>query len=348
MKIIILTTLLFSFCMATNAQTSPPVPDPRWGAQGTRTVTKTTDPNNLDQITTIEYKDDDGRVREKVTWKKDINGKYTRIDEIFTQSGRPMCKVTDRFNSRVESISREGVGYRKDGSEYKPESVWLELRFEKVLRNEIKSIEEGGSVSVAPAQGPCMSGTACSGKLKMFLGYSYLSGFGDNGESFPLGGKASLAYNLTPDIALGPDISYHTKKTGDQTISRMFFLAKGQYNFGSDYNPNDTTSGLDFSSNNCLPKLAPDFHVYLGLCTERSVINTGANRYTSSGSGFAFGAGVGLSYKLSNSIALGAQVDYIGVKFKNQDEMINNAVASFGVIINLMRSGQIRGGSSFR
>jgi len=322
----------------------------------TETVTKTTD-ENLSQIITIEFKERGLYVSTRITWTRTVDGKSTRKLQSFTPGGTVKCTGIEEFDADMHLLSSRMTGTpilsrNPDGSMgvkikskdpiavsqsyHTPAQV---QETERIFKKEMKNLEEHNSMLAPEPQSSCSEiprRTCIRPKAQLFAGYSVLSAdFGAKREFFPLGAQAALVINITRRIGVGPDISIHTKKIDDQTITRMFFLDKAQYNFGSNYNPNDTASTFDFPSDACLPKVVPDFHVYIGYSTERSVIKIANDTYKSSGSGFTFGAGVGVQFKLSNSIGLGAQVDYLATKFKESDEISSDVRASAGVFFNM-------------
>jgi len=166
----------------------------------------------------------------------------------------------------------------------------------------------------------------CNPKIEIFGGYSYLnSSFGDDRESFSLGGHVSFNYNITPHLGAGFDASLHTKKDGDFTLTRGFILIDGMYTLGD--------------INNCYRKLIPDVHLLAGLACEKQKYSSGSITSKSSGSGFAFGGGTGVDIKFTENggsrLALRTQADFIGVKFKNSDKLNTNIRISLGASLAL-------------
>jgi len=162
-------------------------------------------------------------------------------------------------------------------------------------------------------------GRDCNPKIEIFGGYSYLnSSFGDDRESFPLGGHVSFIYNITPHLGAGIDASLHTKKDGDFTLNRSFLMVEGKYVFGD--------------VNKCNRKLVPDVHLLAGLACEKLKYSSGSYSSTSKGSAFAFGAGAGLNLNISNKLAVRLfQADYILTRF-NEDNQ-GNFRASTGLVL---------------
>ncbi len=316
----------------------------KYGPNPKKVTTVSTD-ERLNRVVTVEYKTAGGKVLRKKTFRKNLQNTWEITDTCYNREGKVLDDekyVFDSDNKLVfikwwflnhERNSEGKYPAREGGDPLHPKRVkFLEDR----ALNEIKEIEKELMPSVPDTPAPCDKRQSCVPKMQLFGGYSYLNAdFGNERESFPLGAQASLVINLSPHIGLGPDISFHTKTIDDQTITRMFFLAKGQYNFGNYYSI-DSFGTPDLSNNSCvLPKIVPDLHVYVGLSTERSVIKIADERFTSSGSGFTFGAGVGLHVNLNKNIGLGIQVDYLGTKFKEADEINSDVRGSAGLFFNL-------------
>jgi hypothetical protein len=281
----------------------------------------------------------------KKTYRKDLENNWELTDTCFNKDGNATSDLKFVLDANNKIIfyrdydlaftrNAEGKIVTPSGNKISEDDKILRM-MEKSFSEQIKEIEKELMPSIPDTPAPCQKQQSCIPKVQIFGGYSYLNAdFGSKRESFPLGAQVSLVINLSPHIGLGPDISFHTKKIDDQTITRMFFLAKGQYNFGSN-DPNDSLYIPGFPSADCPRKIVPDLHVYIGLSTERSVIKIADERFTSSGSGFTFGAGIGVHFNLSKTISLGVQADYLGTKFKESDEINSDVRASAGAIINL-------------
>lgn len=308
-------------------------PDKHFGKNGTKTTTKTTD-ESLNEVITIEYKDDAGIVRAKGTSKKSIDNKYTIEQEWLSPSGRTTCKVIYTLDENFKIVTYKNLGYNKSGDhnytidgirnknggisdvsesdrEIKdPHEVkGYEENFKKIFY--IDSIGENKDVSKVE-KSPCSETGGCSPQSGFFVAYSYLNG--DNGnqrESFPLGGHASFIYNLGPRTGIGLDASLHTKKIGTENFTRSFIMIEGQYVLGD--------------VNNCDRKIIPDIHVLVGLGSEKFG--------TSKGSGLAFGGGGAITINLSNTIGIKTQADIIFIKFKNTDELNSNIRISPGIFV---------------
>jgi len=322
------------FCLICCAQPVT-VEDKTLGKNGTKTTTKSTDPNNGDQVTTTEFRaTPKGPVRLKVTWSKGLDGKYTRVEEWSTPSGTKTCKTTDSFDENQKWVTREITFYNRDGSEFSHRKDnlrneagefdgtmvfegWQKKNIEEEdeeLKKELKSIEEDKVASVFRRTAPCSQGANCRFRTDFFLAYSYLNtSSAGNNESFPLGAHASFIYNVSSHIGLGIDASIHTKTINEVKLTRSFLLGEGKYTFGN--------------TQNCDRTFIPDLHVLAGL---------GCEKYgMSKGSGFAFGGGVGLDLKVCKNIMVGTQADFIAVKFKGSDALNSNIRASAGLAIRL-------------
>jgi hypothetical protein len=241
--------------------------------------------------------------------------------ESFSVGGKTLCKTSNQFDKnktllRYEFYQRgfEKIIYQRTAAgdleikgtgEAFPEQAVHEER----LMNELKKIEEKSLSELEPIKTPCSlsPGGNCQTKARLFLAYSYLSGLGEQAKSFPLGVHASLIFNLSSHINVGVDASIHTKKIKDEDLTQSFFFAIGKYSFGD--------------VKKCDRTLVPDLHLLAGLANEKYG--------KSKGSGFAAGAGGGLDIRITRQIALGTQVDYIGIKFKSSDDWTNYLGASF-------------------
>jgi hypothetical protein len=353
-KIILVVLLTFAAAITSRAQqtkvedyTPSGFDDLRYNfGSGAKKITTVSQDGRLNRVVTVEYKTKKGDLRRKIEWRKDLRNHWTRFDTCFNDRGKATNfteftldennkLVVFRMDRWADTFKRNAAGQMQNDKGSTAAEAIVDVYKDMMIR-ELPEIEKE-LPSLPDSPPPCALQQSCIPKAQIFGGYSYLNAdFGSKRESFPLGAQVSLVVNLTPHIGLGPDISIHTKTIDDQTITRMFFLAKGQYNFGSDNNPNDTAYRPDFSSDNtCTGKIVPDFHIYIGLSTERSVIKIGDEKFTSSGSGFTFGAGIGVHFNLSKSISLGVQADYLGTKFKDSDEINSDVRGSAGLFFNM-------------
>lgn len=297
----------------------------------TKTTTVSTD-QSLNKVVTIELKDKVGATRYKHTWKKDLEGKWVIEAECLKASGKITLKSLFKIDAsgkitRIEgyqggklysSHSRTPDGRLvRTGSENDPESDFEGVKeLEELFQKEVKEIEENVLPSLEPKKTACAElGSSCQPQFVVFGGPSVLFGdYGQDKETF-IGGHVSFNYNLSSHIGVGIDASLHSKKIGTENLTRSFIMVEGLYAFRD--------------VNNCSQKLTGDIHVLAGL---------GSEKYGSSnGSGFVFGAGGAVDCKLSKNIGLKLQTDFLGIKFKDTDELNNNIRVSLGAIIKLQR-----------
>jgi len=313
MKKLVLIAMFAWFCQAVIGQTDAnPVPDKSYGEKGTKTVTKSLD-KSFNPVTTIEYKDNDGYTRKRITWTKSSDGKYKREEEDLSPGGKTTCSNTAEFDAnmrlvvfkqRKEPTLIRGARGEMSTGDGKYDFYWFPAAAEateKKYQDELKSIEENNATVADPTRSACSvsPSSTCQPKARLFAGYSYLnSSIGGQSESFPLGVAASAVFNITSHISAGVNASYHTKKINDENLINSFLFAEGKYTFGK--------------VKNCSRTFAPDLHILVGLANEKYG--------KSKGSGFAYGVGAGLDIRLSKRLGIGTQADLIYVDFKNSEE----------------------------
>ncbi|MBX3238462.1 MAG: porin family protein [Chitinophagaceae bacterium] len=156
-------------------------------------------------------------------------------------------------------------------------------------------------------------------RLNVSGGYSYLhEKTGNVSEGLPLGGEVSVIYKLGSRIGAGINASIHSRKKENQTVVRSFVLVEAEYTFTGKTPP-------------CEKDNFAEVHVLLGAANNKSTFKYGDDTYTSKSSGFAFGAGMSGVINITTKTSVKAGVDYIGVKFKNSDEVSHNIRAGAGL-----------------
>jgi hypothetical protein len=324
---LLLVLLVIHLADATAQEKPEPYPYDTYGENATKTTVVTTD-QNLNKIVTVTVRDKEGNIRQIDTWTNDVKGKWTMESKVISIGGNTICKsiyVMDE-NNNVTRYEYWAKGYGKDvyvrstdgnlKSVKDGEAFPEQERLKREIEEGIKRIEEKTKPSVEPTTTACsmIPGSNCGGKLQVFGSYSYLhSSSSGDGESFPLGLHAFLLYSISSHMGIGIDVSFHTKKLYEETLSRLFLLAKVSYIFGN--------------TNNCDRSIIPNLHVLAGLGTEKYGSSTG--------NGFAFGGGADLSIKLKRNLLLSTVVDYIGIKFPGNQDVNNNLRASLGLVVRL-------------
>jgi hypothetical protein len=339
----ILLLLSFTITISSIGQQVKEEENSYYGPHSTKTTTISTD-ERLNRVVTVEYKAAGGELRRKKTYRKNLGNTWEITDTCYSKQGKAIDdeKYVFDSNNKLVAVKSEKTYIKNSEGKFvdreNTNRVVPDFRVEQleiILLKDIKEVEKELMPSIPDTPAPCEKQQSCIPKMQLFGGYSYLNAdYGTTRESFPLGAQASFVVNLSPHIGVGPDISFHTKTIDDETLTRMFFLAKAQYNFGSS-NPTDSFYIPDVASTTCPRKIVPDLHVYIGLSTDRSVIKIGDDRFTTSGSGFTFGAGVGAHINLNKNIGLGLQADWLGTKFKDNDEINSDIRASAGAFFNM-------------
>mgnify|MGYP001432396526 CR=1 FL=1 len=349
---ILLLTGLFSLAQP-KTKTIPhtgisPVTHEDYPAGSTKTITVTNE-ENLDKVIRVEIKDDKGIVHVVETWTSKIDGRIEFKAEGRTASGKVVTefsiimdnkgnlayyclKYKNRSdgNKEVIEVTKNASGEWVNKNTGKPvsEGMGEELsRYQSKMRDAFNDLEKKVIPDPEPLKSPCdqdQSGT-CSPKSEVFVGYSVLSGDrGTENVFFPVGGHASAVFFLNDHIALGPDASIHSKKDGDQTLTRGFLLGRAQYSFGE--------------TDNCNKDFQVNTHLLAGICFEKFNYKIGGMDYGSKGNGFTFGAGVGGSYKISEKLDISLQAAVLAVKFENTDDLNAHLRVSAGIMFKWYRN----------
>lgn len=336
---VLLTFLFISFCLtAQTKREKVPYNGSEFGEGATLTTTVSTE-ENLSKVLTREIRDNRDALIEKRTWIFEIDGKIKIERTCYDHSHQenPISQITIIFDAEMKMLSSESSTYVVESKIVKTKKTstrttegGLEGTAGKYTPAELKRMEEGFKESRKIVESDkvftsgimksaCGEAGICKAKLNIFAGPSVL--FADHGqdkETF-IGGHVFAVYNFTPRIGAGIDGSLHYKNIGDQKLTRSFLLARGQYTFNN----------ID----NCDQKFVPDVHILAGLGFESFKYTFNGNTTKSSGNGFAFGAGAGFNIRLTKTVGIGGSVDYIGVKYKNNDDVNSNVRASLGAAI---------------
>ena len=330
---------------------------------GTKAITITVD-ESLNKVITIEYRNTKGVVDSRATLKKDLQGKWTVLFDVLKPSGKIECSSKAKYDAEFKLLEFEADAFKgkkivKDDKYYKPADgkTWdkeskkgsdtlfdmvewgQSLRFlfydageipkpskdaSTVPKETDKSPRDARVSALDPGDMPCSRpGSNCQPQFTVFAGPGVLMGdYVQDKETF-WGGKLTAAYHINQRVSLGIDASLFSKKVEQANFSRSFVMIEGTYLFGD--------------VNNCDRKIVPDVHLLAGLASEKYKYGG----YKSTGNGFAFGGGVGVTYKMSGPVNLFVQTDLVAVKFKDSDDLNKNFAFSAGVMVVLPKPTQL-------
>ena len=304
---------------------------------GTVTTSGPVNDGQMNETWTSEFKDKDGITFRRVTYKKDLKGDWTFSSEDLTPGGRVLetwegkvdlsgglfrvSKYTHRkYNKSGKPTSQEtaemgtnGRMHVKDGLDNATKNEYDladdEMTFPNELllypmrhsdRTEVSLNPDKSNVNYASGKGE-----NCGEKFFVSLGPSYLSrDFGDEKKS-AWGVQLVANYNFNKHISAGVDLSTYSTKIGDEKLTTSFYLLDGVYTFGK-------------GSQECPPHVSVFGRILIGMMHEKFA--------GGSGSGPAYGAGVGSDYRFSNRFSIGVGFDYLRGKF--EDESVSNVRGS--------------------
>ena len=155
---------------------------------------------------------------------------------------------------------------------------------------------------------------------EFFVGYSFLSVAqgGSERESLPIGAHVSFTKSLTRRVGLVADISYHTKKKDDVTITRSYMTAGLQYDI------------IEKEEERRMKVLA---HLLAGLANDKYVYSFGDDKEKIKQDAFLIAFGLGWGLPVNRKIMIGIIADYLIAKFA--EEWLGDVRVSAGVRINL-------------
>ncbi len=294
--------------------------------------------DGVNEVWTRTYKDKKGIVDKTITYTKDGNGKWTFSSRAVKPSGTLKETMEGTISTEggtflISSYKLEV--YNKDGElaieHYTAETVDGKLHVTKRAGGETKEYDETDrrimdmnrkflwpfhhSNETYTSQVPKNN---CQTNFHLSLGPSYLSrDFGDDKKS-SWGVQVVANYNFNKHIAAGLDISTYSTKIEDEKLTTSFYLLDGVYTFGK-------------GSQECPPHVSVFGRILIGMMHEKFA--------GGSGSGPAYGAGVGSEYRISNNFSIGAGFDYLRGKF--EDESVSNVRGNVNVIFRFGKLGPV-------
>ena len=273
--------------------------------------------DGLNEVWTSTYKDRSGVVDKTITYKKDPSGKWTFSSRTVKPSGTLKETMDGTISTEggtflISSYKLEV--FNKDGElaieHYTAETVDGKLHVTKRAGGETKEydetdrrIDDMNRMFLWPFHHSSETRTSqvpkntCQTNFNVSLGPSYLSrDFGDEKKS-AWGVQLVANYNFNKHIAAGVDLSTYSTKIGDEKLTTSFYLLDGVYTFGK-------------GSQECPPHVSVFGRILIGMMHEKFA--------GGSGSGPAYGAGVGSDYRFSNNFSIGVGFDYLRGKFDNE------------------------------
>lgn len=317
----------------------------------TRTITRNFDGQFNDVITVTDR--DNANIRfDETVYTRYTDGRVEMSNRVYSPTGELITEKTYQLNADNKLIyitvrdskhpenNREVIPDAKLGYVNKTTGKMAD-EFDFTMANEVPKIapvafrqlveklEKAENKSQGLPTSSASTGNDRLIKNQAFIGYSpLLAKRGDESEFFPLGAEVYVLHIFTPHIAAGVDFSYHTKKDDPVTLSNSFYMARISY---SNYQNNTIDSGAMLEH---MRVFRGDVHMMVGYSTETRQYDAGTFSSKSKGSGFAFGAGLGGCFAINNSLGIQGNVDLIGVKYKNVDDLNLNIRASIGLQIS--------------
>jgi hypothetical protein len=276
----------------------------------------------LNETYTSEFISDRGFTPTKITFKKDLEGKWT-----FTyQTNSPSGELTSKMEGKLELKDgkfvvteykvveyQKGITIREANAKLnssgkfevkdntRGETREYNLSDEEIgqlnsmLTPPMQNIEPEKKLSQIPKDNTLdfafgNSNDNCGEKFILSLGPSYLNRDYGNDKKAGFGLLLAGNINFNSNIAGGVSFSTHSTKIGTDFLVTSYYLANGQYTFGQ-------------GEEKCDPPISIFSRIALGMMRER----LGRN----SGSGPAFGAGAGATYQISDPFKIGISGDYI-------------------------------------
>ena len=300
---------------------------------GTVTTTGPENDGKLNETWKSEYKSKDGTVTRRITYKKDLEGKWTSSSEELAPSGRVtetmdadldvangrfrIEKFTTRwFNKRTGKATEQVTGEIDHVTAVIKTTDSVTRIVKEMPIDEMNKMNQDylypfihaneTTVSQNPTNNPKdqTSGSIneiCARQFVLGFGPGYLiRDFGDDKESM-WGVNLVFNYHITQAISAGIDLSTYSKKISDEKFSTSFYLLDAEYLFGK-------------KENTCSRPVSIFARIAVGMMHERFA--------DQKESGMAYGAGAGTDFRFSNSFHGRIGFDYIVGKLG--DENFNN------------------------
>jgi len=296
---------------------------------GTVTTKGPENDDKLNETWKSEYKSKDGTVTRRITYKKDLEGKWTSSSEELTPSGRVtetmdadldvangrfrIEKFTSRwFNKRTGKATEQVTGEIDHVTALIKTTDSVTKIVREIPIDEMNKMNQDylypfihaneTTVSLNPVGNGNVN---CGQNFFVSLGPSYLSrDFGDEKKS-AWGVHLLANYNFNKHITAGIDLSTYSVKIGDEKLTTSFYMLDGVYTFGK-------------GSQECPPHISIFARIAIGMINEKFA--------GGSGSGPVYGAGLGSDYRISNNFSIGVGFDYLRGKF--EDEGVSNVRGS--------------------
>ena len=293
---------------------------------GTRTTTGPVTDESFNEVWIREDKDKNRIVTSRTTWKGNLKGEWVFIEESLAPSGRPTMRVEGKWvpkndklvidKIKVQVFDDGGAVIKENNAQMtadgklkfvtkgENESEWtldkeglnrMNRHYGPPKIDESNPADPNKKASQLPKDNPLYFayGTDkqnCGNRIVVSLGPAYLNrSFGDETKSC-WGVNLNGNYNITPNIAVGVDLSAFNVKVGDDNLRTGFYLAEGRYNFGK-------------GETDCKPQISVFSRIAIGMMNERFRDKTG--------SGAVYGGGIGANYRVSEVFKVGIVGDYL-------------------------------------
>lgn len=299
-----------------NAQSvTRPSEDPmvlaEYGVGSTETITKTTDPNNLTEITTTEIKDNSKAVRRIIIEKKKLDGKVERIETDYSPGGKKWRSDSISRNSKGDTTYFEHHLHYGDRQVEKHITIYNEDG-SKTNKHKPYDSNTFTTTEIPAPNAPKKDKVKAFSKIDVTAGYSFLSM--DNGmdhTGIPLGFNFGVGYNITDKLSLGAGFSFHSKKDDPATLNRFYITGSVEYDL--------LTKG----------RFTPFVAASVGIASEKYKISD----MKFSESGFLAAIGAGTDVSLSPTAAFRFRIDVLLNRLT--EETLTDYRVSGGIVIHL-------------
>ncbi len=324
--------LPFILMMMTNIINAQPKTETIKMSWGTRINTGPIVDQAFNETYTSEFKNANDILGRKITWKKDLQGNWTFINETYAPSGTVDTRMEGKLelrNGKWVVTDYTGKGFNKGEVPYCLATGVLEAdgKFKATysiegVKNEYYLVDEElnfmNTLMIPPFQANqgdkkvssvpkndaldfafCKVKSSCNKKFIFNLGPGYLNrDFGDDRKGC-FGVMFAALYNVTTNISTGINISTYTKSIGDNNLNTSFYLAEGRYTFGQ-------------GASNCSQPISIFSRIAIGMMHEKLA--------DKSGSAVVYGAGVGGNFRISDHLKGGAYTDFLFGQIKEENQ----------------------------